>query len=148
MIIKMGRFGKFMACNNYPDCKNTKQIGEDGKIEEPETTNEVCEKCGKPMVFKQGRYGKFLGCSGYPDCKTIKAIVKPTGVHCPKCEKGEIVEKKSKKGKIFFACNQYPKCEYAMWNKPTGEKCSICGGLMSFGKGKTSVCGNKECGKK
>ncbi|MCK5122745.1 MAG: type I DNA topoisomerase [Candidatus Pacebacteria bacterium] len=148
MIIKMGRFGKFMACNNYPDCKNTKQINEKGEIEEPETTNEVCEKCGKPMVFKQGRYGKFLGCSGYPDCKNIKAIVKSTGIHCPKCEKGEIVEKKSKKGKTFFACNQYPKCEYAMWNKPTGEKCPVCGELMSFGKGDKGVCGNKECGKK
>ena len=147
MIIKMGRFGKFMACNNYPDCKNTKQINEKGEVEEPETTDEVCEKCGKPMVFKRGRYGKFLGCSGYPDCKNIKAIVKSTGVHCPECDKGEIVEKKSKKGKVFFACNQYPSCKYAMWNKPTGEKCSICGGLMSFGKGKTSVCGNKECGK-
>jgi DNA topoisomerase-1 len=148
MIIKMGRFGKFMACKNYPDCKNTKQIGDDGKVEEPETTSEVCEKCGKPMVFKRGRYGKFLGCSGYPDCRNIKATAKLTGVHCPKCEKGEIVEKKSKKGKIFYACNQYPKCKYAMWNKPTGEKCPICGELMSFGKDEKSFCGNKECGKK
>ncbi|MCK5466492.1 type I DNA topoisomerase [Candidatus Parcubacteria bacterium] len=147
MIIKMGRFGKFMACSNYPDCKNTKQINEKGEVEEPETTDEICEKCGKPMVFKRGRYGKFLGCSGYPDCKNIKAIVKSTGVHCPECDKGEIVEKKSKKGKVFFACNQYPSCKYAMWNKPTGEKCSICGGLMSFGKGDTKICGNKECGK-
>ena len=147
MIIKMGRFGKFMACNNYPDCKNTKQINEKGEVEEPETTDEICEKCGKPMVFKRGRYGKFLGCSGYPDCKNIKAIVKSTGVHCPECDKGEIVEKKSKKGKVFFACNQYPSCKYAMWNKPTGEKCSICGGLMSFGKDEKGFCGNKECEK-
>ena len=148
MIIKMGRFGKFMACGNYPDCKNTKQLGDDGKVEEPETTDEVCEKCGKPMVFKIGRYGKFLGCSGYPDCRNIKAIVKSTGVKCTQCGKGEIVEKKSKKGKIFFACDQYPKCKYALWSKPTGDKCSICGGLMVFGKGDTKVCGNKECGKK
>ena len=148
MIIKMGRFGKFMACGNYPDCKNTKQINEKGEIEEPETTDEVCEKCGKPMAFKRGRYGKFLGCSGYPDCKNIKAIVKSTGVHCPKCEKGEVVEKKSKKGKTFFACNQYPSCKYAMWNKPTGEKCPICGELMSYGKDGKGFCGNKECGKK
>ena len=148
MIIKMGRFGKFMACSNYPDCKNTKQLGDDGKVEEPETTDEVCEKCGKPMVFKIGRYGKFLGCSGYPDCKNIKPIVKSTGVKCPECGKGEIVEKKSKKGKIFYACDQYPKCKYALWSKPTGEKCPICGGLMVFGKGNTSVCGNKDCGKK
>ncbi len=148
MIIKMGRFGKFMACGNYPDCKNTKQLGDDGKVEEPETTDEVCEKCGKPMVFKIGRYGKFLGCSGYPDCRNIKAIVKSTGVKCTQCGKGEIVEKKSKKGKIFYACDQYPKCKYALWSKPTGEKCPTCGGLMVFGKGNTKVCGNKECGKK
>ena len=148
MIIKMGRFGKFMACGNYPDCKNTKQLGDDGKVEEPETTDEICEKCGKPMVFKIGRFGKFLGCSGYPDCRNIKAIVKSTGVKCTQCGKGEIVEKKSKKGKIFFACDQYPKCKYALWSKPTGEKCSICGGLMVFGKGNASVCGNKDCGKK
>ncbi|MEA1937206.1 MAG: type I DNA topoisomerase [Patescibacteria group bacterium] len=147
MIIKMGRFGKFMACSNYPDCKNTKQLDDNGKVEEPETTNEVCEKCGKPMVFKIGRYGKFLGCSGYPDCRNIKAIVKSTGVKCTQCGKGEIVEKKSKKGKIFFACDQYPKCKYALWSKPTGEKCPVCGGLMVFGKNETSVCGNKDCGK-
>ena len=148
MIIKLGRFGKFMACSNYPECKNTKQINNNGEVEEPETTNEKCEKCGKPMVIKIGRYGKFLGCSGYPDCRNIKPIVKSTGVKCPQCGKGEIVEKKSKKGRIFYACDQYPKCEFALWNKPTGEKCPICGGLMVFGKGKTSVCGNKECGKK
>ncbi len=148
MIIKMGRFGKFMACSNYPDCKNTKQLGNDGKVEEPETTDEVCEKCGKPMIIKIGRYGKFLGCSGYPDCKNIKPIVKSTGVKCPQCDKGEIVEKKSKKGKIFYACDQYPKCKYALWSKPTGDKCPVCGGLMVFGKGDTKVCGNKNCGKK
>ncbi len=147
MIIKLGRFGKFLACGNYPDCKNTKQIGDDGKVEEPETTDEVCEKCGKPMVFKRGRFGKFLGCSGYPDCRNIKAIVKSTGVKCPQCGKGEVVEKKSKKGKVFFACNQYPDCKFALWSKPTGEKCSVCKSLMVFGKGGEGVCSNKECGK-
>jgi len=147
MIIKLGRFGKFMACGNYPDCKNTKQIGNDGKIEKPETTDEVCEKCGAPMVVKRGRFGKFLGCSKYPDCKSIKPIVKSTGVKCPECDKGEIVEKKSKKGKTFFACNKYPDCKFALWNKPTGNKCSACGSLMVFGKGGEEVCSNKECGK-
>ena len=146
MIIKLGRFGKFMACSNYPECKNTKQIGDDGKIEEPETTDEKCEKCGKPMVIKIGRYGKFLGCSGYPDCRNIKPIVKSTGVKCPECGKGEIVEKKSKKGRIFYACDQYPKCKFSLWNKPTGELCPKCESLMVFGaKGKTR-CSNKECG--
>ncbi len=145
MIIKLGRFGKFMACSNYPDCKNTKQINERGEVEEPETTDEVCEKCGAPMVVKQGRYGKFLGCSNYPNCRNIKPIVKSTGVKCPQCGKGEIVEKKSKKGKIFFACDQYPDCKFALWNKPTGNKCSSCGSLMVFGKGGEEVCSNKDC---
>jgi DNA topoisomerase-1 len=145
MIIKLGKFGKFMACSNYPECKNTKQIRDDGKIEEPEITNEKCEKCGKPMVVKIGRYGKFLGCSGYPECRNIKPIVKSTGVKCPECGKGEIVEKKSKKGRIFYACDQYPKCKFSLWNKPTGELCPKCESLMVFGaKGKTK-CSNKEC---
>ena len=145
MIIKLGRFGKFMACSNYPDCKNTKQLNDKGEIEEPETTNEVCEKCGKPMAFKIGRYGKFLGCSGYPDCKNIKAIVKSTGVQCTECGKGEIVEKKSKAGRVFFACNQYPKCKFALWSKPTGEKCPKCGSLMIYAKNDSTACSNKEC---
>ncbi len=145
MIIKLGRFGKFMACSNYPDCKNTKQLNDKGEIEEPETTNEVCEKCGKPMAFKIGRYGKFLGCSGYPDCKNIKAIVKSTGVQCTECGKGEIVEKKSKAGRIFFACNQYPSCKFALWSKPTGEKCPKCGSLMVYAKNDSIACSNKEC---
>ena len=145
MIIKLGRFGKFMACSNYPDCKNTKQLNDKGEIEEPETTNEVCEKCGKPMTFKIGRYGKFLGCSGYPDCKNIKSIVKSTGVQCPECDKGEIVEKKSKAGKIFYACNQYPSCKHALWSKPTGEKCSKCDSLMVYAKNDSVTCSSKEC---
>ena len=145
MIIKLGRFGKFMACSNYPDCKNTKQLNDKGEIEEPETTNEICEKCGKPMAFKIGRYGKFLGCSGYPDCKNIKAIVKSTGVQCTECGKGEIVEKKSKAGRIFFACNQYPSCKFALWSKPTGEKCPKCGSLMVYAKNDSITCSNKEC---
>ena len=145
MIIKLGRFGKFMACSNYPDCKNTKQLNNKGEIEEPETTNEICEKCGKPMVFKIGRYGKFLGCSGYPDCKNIKSVVKSTGVKCPKCDKGEIVEKKSKAGKIFYACDQYPSCKHALWSKPTGEKCPKCDSLMIYAKNDSVICSNKEC---
>ncbi|NCF75280.1 MAG: type I DNA topoisomerase [Xanthomonadaceae bacterium] len=145
MIIKMGRFGKFLACSNFPECKNTKQINEKGEIEKPELTNEKCDKCGAPMIIKMGRFGKFLACSNYPDCKNIKPIVKSTGVKCPECGKGEIVEKKTRKGKIFFACNQYPNCKFALWSKPTGEKCPKCGSLLVYGKNNTIVCSNKEC---
>lgn len=145
MIIKLGRFGKFMACSNYPDCKTTKPLGEEKELNK-EFSGEACEKCGKPMAVKRGRYGTFLGCSGYPDCKNIKKIQKTTGVACPQCGKGEIVEKKSKGGRIFFGCNAYPACKFALWQKPTGEKCPTCDSLMVYAKGDEQVCSNKECG--
>jgi len=132
MVIKLGRFGKFLACSNYPDCKNTKPIGNDGKIEEPESTDEKCETCGSAMIFKHGRFGKFLACSNYPDCKTTKQVKKEVGVKCPKCHEGEMVEKRSKRGKTFFSCDQYPACEHAVWTKPTGELCPECKQLLLF----------------
>lgn len=144
MIIKLGRFGKFMACSNFPDCKNTKQINEDtGAVEEE--IKEDCEKCGKPMVVKNGRFGKFLACSGFPECKNIKSIKKATGVKCPECKKGDIVEKRTKTGKTFFACDQYPDCKKAVWSKPTGEVCKKCGDLIVHAKGDTVACANKDC---
>ena len=145
MVIKMGRFGKFLACTGYPDCKNTKQLKSDGKIEAEEPTGETCDICGKPMVIKRGRYGKFLGCSGYPECKGIKRIENSTGVACPKCGKGQIVEKKSKRGKLFYACNQYPDCEFALWSKPTGEKCPTCSSILVYGPKQTIKCSAKTC---
>ncbi|MCK4919188.1 MAG: type I DNA topoisomerase [Candidatus Pacebacteria bacterium] len=144
MIIKLGRFGKFMACTNYPDCKTTKQIGEEKDLAE-EFSDEKCEKCGKPMTVKRGRFGTFLGCSGYPECKTIKSIAKSTGTKCPQCNKNDIVEKKSKAGRTFFACSGYPDCKFALWSKPTGEKCPKCQSLMVFAKNDTTACSNKEC---
>jgi len=143
MVIKLGRFGKFLACSNYPECKTTKQISSDGKIEEPETTDEKCETCGKDMAIKFGRFGKFLACTDYPKCKSTKQISKGTGAKCNKCDKGEIVEKRSKKGRTFYACDQYPKCENALWSKPTGENCPECKNLLLYaakGKIKCSDC--------
>lgn len=150
MVIKIGRFGKFLACSNYPDCKNTKQLapseGGGPARPEPEKTDEVCDKCGKPMVIKVGRFGKFLACTGYPDCKNVKSIIVPTGVKCPECGKGDIVERKSKKGKIFYSCSRYPDCKFALWNKPTGEKCPKCGQmLVYYGKENKVKCSSKEC---
>ncbi len=144
MSIKTGRFGKFMACTGYPECKNTKPMGgEDKHMSEP--TNEICDKCGAPMVKKIGRFGPFLSCSKYPDCKNIKNIEIKTNVKCPKCGDGEIIERRSKRGKIFYSCNRYPNCKYAMWDKPTGEKCPDCGELLAFGTKGTVKCSNKEC---
>ena len=153
MIIKAGRFGRFLACSNYPECKNTKNIekegdDKDGEKEETAVIDEKCPECKSPLVEKTGRFGKFIGCSGYPDCKYIQKKEYGTGVHCPECEKGEIVSKRSRGGRIFFACNQYPDCKTALWGKPTGEKCDKCGSLMLFGANETTKCSNKECPEK
>jgi len=148
MVVKEGRYGQFLACTGFPDCKNTKPIKEsaEGKVEvEVETTDEKCPKCDLPMAVKHGRFGKFLSCTGYPDCKSIKSLAKGTGVKCPTCKKGEIIEKRSRKGKTFYACDQYPDCEQAYWSKPTGDKCPKCSGLVIFGANETVRCGNKEC---
>lgn len=146
MVIKTGRYGKFLACSGFPKCRNIKSLGTpDGGPPEPETTNETCDKCGAPMVIKHGRFGKFLSCSKYPECKNMKPLVKSTGVACPECGKGEIVERRSKRGRTFYSCNQYPNCKFALWSKPTGEKCPKCGSLLVYGKGDTVVCSSKEC---
>ena len=123
MVIKMGRFGKFLACSGYPECKNTKELPKDnanneGNTADAEETGEICEKCGKPMIIKAGRYGKFLSCSGYPECKNIKPIpvkLNKSKIPCPTGCGGYLVEKRTKKGRKFFGCSSYPKCDYAAW---------------------------------
>ena len=145
LIVKFGRFGKFIACSNYPNCKFTDKTEEEKK-EDKENEGIICELCGAPMAVKRGRFGAFLGCSNYPNCKNIKKIENKTGLACPKCQKGEIVEKKSKKGRFFYGCNRYPDCDFALWNKPTGELCPKCKSPLVFAaKGKIR-CSNKECG--
>ena len=160
MLIKLGRFGKFLACSGYPDCKNTKPLpgATNGRSkEENERTaklveelkekykGEVCEKCGSPMAVKVGRFGPFLSCSDYPTCKTIKNIEQSTGVRCPLCGKGDIVVRRSKRGKPFFACNQYPECKNAYWSRPTGETCPECKALLVYAAKDTVRCSSKEC---
>lgn len=143
LVIKLGRFGKFYSCSDFPKCKYTEPL-EGEKIKE-ELTSEKCGKCGALMKIKVGRFGKFLACSKYPECKFTKPIINSTGIKCPKCSKGEIIEKKTKKGRTFYACNRYPKCDFAMWQKPTKEKCPKCKSLLScVGKNKIK-CSNKEC---
>jgi len=145
MVVKLGRFGKFLACTGFPDCRNTKQLSKEGKIEEPAVTDEKCPNCGAAMVVKQGRFGQFLGCSRYPECKTIKNIQKSTGVKCPECKEGDIAERRSKQGRTFYSCGRYPDCKFALWSKPTGESCPQCSSLLVFAaKGKIR-CSSKEC---
>lgn len=119
------------------------------KIEMSEKTDEICEKCGKPMVVKYGRFGQFLSCSTFPACRNAKALLVSTGIMCPKCGRGEIIERKTKKrNKVFYGCSAYPHCEFALWNKPTGEKCPRCESLLIEAGKRTVKCSNKECGYK
>ena len=156
LVIKWGKTGEFLACENYPTCKFTQNFKKDenGTVipiekEEPVDSGEICEKCGKPMVYKHGRYGKFMACSGYPECKHIRA--EKTGVKCPEenCE-GELVQKISKRGKVFFSCSTFPKCKFATWDKPIPQKCPQCGKPFLLEKksqkGTILQCMDKTCG--
>lgn len=145
LIMKHGRFGKFIACSNYPNCRYTEKTDSEKKMDE-EFKEEVCEKCGSKMVVKRGKFGTFLGCSNYPECKNIRKIENKTGIKCPKCGQGDIVERKSKRGRLFYGCNTYPKCDFALWNKPTGEECPKCKSLLVFAAKGKMKCSNKECG--
>lgn len=150
MVIKWGRHGRFLACSNFPECKNTRQldIKKDEGIDEKilKQTKEICEKCGSPMVIKMGKFGEFLACSKYPECKNTRPI--PTGVICP-LDGGEIVEKRSKKGKKFWSCKNYPKCNFALWNKPVSKACPKCNApflIEKWSKDKIVLtCLTKEC---
>ncbi len=151
MVIKWGRHGRFMACSGFPECKNAKPINDQNtehrtQNTDVEETDEKCGKCGSPMVLKTGRFGKFLACSKYPECKTTKPI--GFGVKCPE-DGGEVIERRTKKGRIFFGCSNYPKCKFATWHKPVDKKCPECGASI-LGEKKTKseqvlVCLNKSC---
>lgn len=154
MIVKWGRRGKFLACSGYPKCKNAKDIIQDadGKItiQKQVTVDVKCDKCESLMVVKSGRFGRFLACSKYPDCKSTKAFT--LGIPCPhkECEKGELVEKRSRGGRVFYGCNKYPKCKFASWYAPTKKPCPKCKGLLvtktTKSAGTTNFCFDKECG--
>jgi DNA topoisomerase-1 len=124
MIIRWGRNGKFLACSAFPQCKNTKPLpgDENGTV----LVDEKCEKCGAPMMIKVSRYGRFLSCSRYPECKFTRPI--STGVTCPEegCG-GSLVERRTKRGKIFFGCSNYPQCKFATWDRPVSRTCPECG---------------------
>jgi DNA topoisomerase-1 len=125
MVMKRGRFGQFLACTGYPDCKTTRKIQKGGKIAAPDVAlEELCPNCSKHMVVKQGRFGPFTACSNYPECKYIKQ--ETTGVTCPE-DGGDVVVKKGKGGRIFYGCSNYPKCKFALWDKPVLQPCPVCG---------------------
>src|SRR5205085_2315316 len=118
------RFGTFFACSGYPDCNTTKQIG-GAQTKPDQPLEEKCPQCGNHLVVKSGRFGEFTACSNYPACKYVKQ--KTIGVKCPECSQGEIIERRSKKGKTFYGCNRFPDCTFVAWGKPVPEKCTECG---------------------
>ena len=158
MIVRNSRFGtQFLGCSGYPECKTVMSmnaLSEQSDEETTEKTQEVCEekceKCGSDMIFKTGPYGKYMECTN-ADCKHRKPYRRSTGVKCPKCGQADIVERKSKKGTVFFGCNRYPECDFTLWNEPTGEVCPDCGALLVkkvLKKGEVVECSNRNCGYK
>jgi len=153
LSIRLGRHGRFIGCTNYPDCDYTRDLNEERRESaEPEQVGRDCPDCGEPLVFKVGRYGKFIGCSGYPKCRFIEPLEKPrdTGVKCPKCNDGTLMQRKSRKGKVFYSCSTYPKCDYAVWNEPLAEPCPSCGWPIltlktTKRRGTEKVCPQAEC---
>jgi DNA topoisomerase-1 len=162
--VKVGKNGPFLACEGYPECNYSRNYirDEKGNIEalEPDheaAEGEICDQCGKPMVVKQGKFGDFLACSGYPECKKTRSIssktsAQSTGVKCPEkdCD-GVLLERTSKRGKIFYGCSRFPKCNFATWDKPLAKKCPDCGAEILVEKetkrdGKVIKCLDRGCG--
>lgn len=148
MVLKRGRFGQFLACTGYPDCKTTRRIEKGGRVAAPDVVLEdLCPQCGKNLIVKQGRFGPFTACSNYPKCKYIRQEL--TGVSCPECG-GDIVVKKGKRGKAFYGCSNYPKCKFALWDKPLPQSCPECGARFIVEKtkkdgGRVLLCKADDC---
>jgi len=133
LVRKWGRYGWFLSCSRYPDCRyrrNAKQSADEAERPEPEMTDVPCPKCGKPMVKRSGRFGPFLGCSDYPRCRGIKNLAEQEYGTCPKCGQGQVVSKRTKRGKTFYGCNRYPDCDFAVWQAPLSQPCPECGSLL------------------
>ena len=155
MAVKRGRFGQFLACTGYPECKTTRKLiatkqGGLRAARPDQILDELCPRCSSNLVIKQGRFGEFTACTKYPECKYVKH--KTTGVKCPKDgdRAGEVVERKSRRGKTFFGCSNYPDCDFVLWNRPLPEPCPKCGAPFLVEKvtkkhGRQLLCNNEEC---
>ncbi|HXT69551.1 MAG TPA: type I DNA topoisomerase [Vicinamibacterales bacterium] len=152
MVVKRGRFGMFLACTGYPECKTTRKIISTKQgvsaAKPDQILEEKCPNCGKNLVIKQGRFGEFTACTGYPECRYVK--LESTGVVCPK-DGGDVVVRKSRRGKVFYGCANYPKCDFTLWNKPILEPCPKCKRpflteKITKRRGRELICSNEECG--
>ncbi|BAN33855.1 DNA topoisomerase I [Sulfuricella denitrificans skB26] len=154
LSVRLGKRGKFVGCSAYPECDFTRSMDGEVKPDEPVVVEgRLCPKCDSPLHVKSGAYGKFIGCSAYPKCKFLEPLEKPkdTGVICPECKKGSLIERKSRYGKLFYSCNTYPDCKYAVWNPPVAEPCPKCNWPVltiktTKRRGTEKVCPQKECG--
>ncbi|OGT32567.1 MAG: DNA topoisomerase I [Gammaproteobacteria bacterium RIFCSPHIGHO2_02_FULL_39_13] len=153
LSIRLGKRGRFIGCSGYPDCDYTRNLSDDKESTTETVEGRVCPECESPLIVRHGKYGKFIGCSSYPKCKHIESLEQPedTKVACPKCNAGQIVKRKSRRGKIFFSCNKYPDCDYAIWYPPVAEKCPQCEWPILMikttkTKGAEKMCPQKECG--
>ena len=151
--IRLGRRGRFIGCSGYPECDYTRNVDDERGSGEPEVVEgRKCPQCESDLIIRSGRYGKFIGCSSYPDCKYIEPLEKPedTGVQCPQCKQGNILKRKSRRGKIFYSCERYPDCEYAIWNEPLAQPCPSCHWPITAIKttkrsGTQRVCPQQDC---
>ena len=150
MVYKNGRFGKFLACPNYPECKCTKALDKNGNVAQAENTAPTlagfkCEACGGEMVIRNGRFGSFYACENYPTCTFTKQKVTETGVSCPKCN-SKILARHGKGKMLFYSCEKYPECDFSSWDMPLNEKCPDCGGMLYYRKSRKGViCKEKNC---
>lgn len=153
LSIRLGRNGRFIGCTDYPTCNYTRNLTDSASVEPEFVEGRECPECKSPLVYKSSKYGKFIGCTGYPTCRYIEPIEKPsdTGVTCPQCQKGQIFKRKSRNGKVFYSCENYPTCDYALWNLPLNEPCPKCNWAVltlkeSKKHGLQKVCPQKGCG--
>lgn len=145
LLERLGKRGRFLGCTGYPACTYTAPLSEEEKEATELANGKTCPDCGSPLAVKRSRFGVFLGCSKYPNCKHTERIEQPTGTKCPSCTEGDIVTRRSKRGRTFYGCSRYPKCTFTLWSKPTGEKCPECGSLLVERRGQ-AVCSKKDCG--
>jgi DNA topoisomerase-1 len=155
MVLKKGRFGPFLACSNYPECKSTKRLvrGEGGRLEVEKLApiDEKCPECGNALMWRRGRFGAFIACSNYPACKYIKKKeAREIGMTCPDCGEGQVVERKGRWGRFFYGCKRYPECKFTAYNMPIAGPCPDCGRSYLLEKetkkeGKVVFCGNEAC---
>jgi DNA topoisomerase-1 len=151
MVYKNGRFGRFLACPNYPECRNTKAIGKDGapldKAKATVVTADFkCELCGGDMVIRQGKFGSFYACANYPSCKFTKQKTTDIGLPCPICG-SKIIIKYGRGGRMFYSCDRYPECQFSSWDLPLAERCPDCGEMLYYRRSRKLVfCRNKDAG--